>query len=634
MISKTVPAFVSGVHNLIDPENIPRDAAKNAENFFTQDGRTVLVGGRINLGPEGTVGSTTGIHIGYTGRGERVLYCKMGTIIKYFDGTVWANCITGLTEDAEYSFANYSSLAGAFTYINGVDGYWKVVNTNPGSPISVYDPTKNFKGYIIIDRGRTLLWNRQADAFGIADPTGLYGSHIDTQLVGTQYTFVNNEAIGVAPGPAYAGTLAFKGGNPFASAFGVTFVSTVAAGTETFVDNQDGTLTSNFNGTGTINYATGAYSITFSDVTLANVTSDYTWEDSNVDGITDFTHATPRVEGEGFVFPQDEGGDPIMNVLIGQDGAYYSVKQKSAYRLALSDDDSTATNEVYRKDLGLPFWRAAVSTSKGIIFINTANPTKPEMTLLTRNKFGTEVEPAIVFPHFKFADFTYDEASFSNYDRWVMVFCKQNGSENNDRILLCNLAARTVDIIGYNGKGAVQDGSALYMGDSLSKSVYQIFSGFDDMGLAIDAFWEGKDDLDDSEDLKKFRKLRFKGHIDPDQLVGVYINPDNQGYFKVGSIWGGASYVNYSESQAIGANFVGQSQVGGDDIVNAYLYLMEIKVRTGKYRQLSIKLVPEGIGYFDFEMIMRWDMLLFESRLPSAYRQKQSVSLDGQQTDQ
>lgn len=626
-MNKVIAPFLSGTHNLLDPEIIPKDAAQDSLGFVTKDGRVILAGGRQALGAEGTVGTTTGIHKGYKTTGATVLYYKNGTKIQYYDGSAWQDCITGLDADDEYVFANYSSLAGAFTFVNGPAAYYKIVNANPGSPINIYDSTKNFYGYIIMDRGRTLLWNREKDK------TGLYGSWIDRQD-STVYTTVTNEAIGSSGSTVYTGTLAFKAGSSYRNCFGVLFDATTGAGTETFTDNYDGTLTSDKGGSGTINYATGAYNITFNAVTTGAVTSDYQYENSTVHGVADFSKSATRVAGEGFLFPQDEGGDAILNVLIGQDGNYYSMKSQSAYILALEPSDTDAINEVYRKDLGLPYFRAAVSTNTGIFFINTANPTKPEMTILQRSKISGNVEPIILFNHFKFGNYTYDTAGFSTYDRWFLVFCKSEGATNNDTILMCDSKNKTVDAIPYNGRLAIQDGAHLYMASSVSRSVYEIFTGYDDMGLAIEAFWEGKDDVINDGLLAKLRKLRFKGFIDPDQVVEVYTNIDNAGYSLVGTIRGDASYVNYSESQAIGSHFVGEAQVGGDDIVNAYGYYMEIKLRTGKFRKISVKLVPTGIGYFDFDQITFWDVLGYEDRMPKSYRQKQNVSLDGSEVDQ
>ena len=220
------------------------------------------------------------------------------------------------------------------------------------------------------------------------------------------------------------------------------------------------------------------------------------------------------------------------------------------------------------------------------------------------------------------------------YDRWVLIFCATTDSLVNNRILMCNLNTNTVDVCGYFGRMAVADGANLYVGDSNTYSVYQLFTGFDDMGLSIDAFWTGKDHWFETDELKKIKRLRFKGFIDPDQVVSVYISTDGSGFSKVGEIRGDADYVNYNDVQAIGSTMVGEVQIGGDDITNSYGYFMEMKIRTPKFRTITIKLVPEEIGYFDFDTQTFWNLLQFENRIPRAYRQKQNVAIDGGATNQ
>ena len=621
-----VKQFQSGQHTILEPENIPADASQASMNFTTYNGKVVLVGGRAPLGTEGTIGKITGLHYGYQTNGDKVLYAKFGTIIKYYDGSAWQDVITGLTEDAEYSFTNYSSLAGAFTFINGIDGYYKINNANPTTYLDVYSSTKNFHGKILIDRGRTILWDRNDT--GSQDKTGLYGSKIDTQ---DSYTAVSGESIGALGSTVYSGTLAFAGGTK--NCFGLSIEGTVAAGTETFVDNFNGVLTSNYGGTGTINYITGAYSVTFSDTTTGAVTADYQWEDSNVGGLTDFTKASPRIASDGFVFPQDEGGDAILNVLVGQDGAYYSLKENSAYKLVLSADDINATNEIYRKNMGIPNWRCAVSTEKGIMFINTANPTKPQMTILVRNTTADTVEPLTIFKHFDFSDYDFSDSAMMTFDRWAIVFCKKSGSLNNDTMLMCDVSTMSVDVVGYGGRMGVKDEDDLFIGSPLTKSVYQVFDDFDDDGSTIDNFWTGKDEVFGTENLKKSRKLRLKGLISKNQTVKVYVDYDGEGFEWVGSIVGSGTYVDFGTSYAIGGPLVGVGEVGGGESPLSYEYFMELKLKTPKYRKRTIKLEATGYGYFDFNMIMDWDILLFENRLPKAKRSKQNVSLDGLTTN-
>ncbi len=56
---------------------------------------------------------------------------------------------------------------------------------------------------------------------------------------------------------------------------GTVEIVEIAAANETFTDNGDGTLTGDQGGSGTIDYATGAFDLTFAAVSTGNVTADY-----------------------------------------------------------------------------------------------------------------------------------------------------------------------------------------------------------------------------------------------------------------------------------------------------------------------------------------------------------------------
>ena len=617
-------SFSKGVHNLLSSEIIPKDAARDSLNWYTQDGKIVLIAGKVIVGASGVAGSVTGEHLGYKTDGTKVHYRKIGTIIQYFDGTTWQNIITGLTSSADYSFTNYSSLAGAFTYIFGIDGIYKINNAQPASVLSMYLSTKNFKGKAFIDKGRSFLWGRAEDK------TGLYGSYIDRQN-STVYTQVTAEAT-----TSMGGTLVFKGANPRANCFGILL--TITASGEVYTDNYLGILTGSLGGTGTINYVTGVYTVSNAGVGTVN----YQWEDSNAKGVTDFSKSATRLAGEGFVFPQDEGGDEILAVVIGQDG-YYSIKRNSAYHLVLDAADLGQTdfiNEVYRKQIGIQSYRGALSTSLGIVFINTSNQAKPEMTILQRDFGSNNVNPKVLFPHFKFANYLYDDCTIQTYDRYILVFCKTLTAVNNDTVLMCDITNGTVDVTDYEGRTAVTDGTALYIGSSSVQSVYQLFSGFDDDGFSIENQWTGKDEHYGGENnrlgrsLKKFRYIRLKGSISVDQSLSVYIAYDNLDPLLVGTIVGSASYVDSANPQTIGSDYVGASRIAGDATTDIFPYLMEIKLRkVPKFRKRAVKFVALGVGYVDVNYQMDREIEEFEGRLPAANREKQNVSVDGLTND-
>jgi len=605
-----IKLFSKGIHNTLIDTEIPREASSGSYNWITQSGRIILAGGRQLVGTAGVIGKINGLWTGYKTNGDKVIYRKTADKIQYFDGTDWADILTSLT-DTDISFANYSSLAGAFTLINGADGFWLINNANPDSAVDLYDSAKNFKGYIIIDKGRCLLWNRDKDK------TGLYGSYIDLQN-STVYTTVTAEAI-AGSGTGRSGTLAFKASGAKRVCFGVTFTD----GTETFTDNYDGTLTGSAGGTGTINYATGAYDITF-NASAVTVTSTYQWQDFTAHGLADFTKSATRLAGEGFQFPQDEGGDAILNVLIGQDGAYYSIKSQSAYRLAIEAVDTNATNDVYRKDLGLPNWRCAISTSKGIVFINNANPVNPVLTILRKNELGDSVEPYVLCPQFNFALYNYEDACIDTYDRYVIIACKTLDADENNTILFCNLADNTVDIVKYEARVFTKDGIKLYVGSPITQDVYQILVGFDDESLAIENEWISKGETYGTDLLKKFKRLRFKGIIDPDQNIEVWGDFDNAGFSLLATIEGSADYVDYSNPQTIGSNFIGGAQIGGDDMSTAYPFICELRVRMTKFNKRNLKFIATGIGYAELQNFVDFDILPYENKLAKKYRTKRT----------
>jgi len=604
-----VRAFSRGIHDLFSDEIIPQDALSHAQGWITKNGNLEFARGRKLEGNVGTTGSCSDIHTGYTVRGTAVKFKKSGTTIKTLVGATWTDVITGLTEDAPTSFSNYTSLAGAFVYIYSTDGIYKIVTANPTSFTSLYDAAKNFKGTAFIDKGRAILWGREKDK------TGLYGSWIDAQD-STTYTTITGEAT-----VSLGGTLAFKSAGATRTCFAVTI--TITAGGQVFSDNYDGTLTGSAGGTGTINYTSGVYTLSASGVG----TAVYQWENTNAKGVTDFTYTLTRVASEGFVFPQDIGGDGIQ-VVIPLDGKYFSLKERSVYTLSINETDLLADNQVFRSNIGVPSRKAAVATSKGIIFIDVANGENPVMRFITRNPVGDNFDTLPIFPQFNFANYSYADAALTVYGDYVLVACKSSGATANDTILLCNYVNDTVDILPYESKCFTQHAGNLYAGDSLSTSSYQILNGFDDLGYVIENFAQTKAETFEIDDLKKIKKLRLKGLISTGQNYSVYGSFDDAGFQLLGTVSGDATYVDMTNPNTVGLNLIGADVIGGSDSAVAYPYYCELKIKTPKFRKRHIKFVANGFGYASVESLQDFNIWTFENKIPKKSRQKQNVSIN------
>lgn len=622
------PGFTSGIQNKLPSEKIAQDAASYSSGWITEDGNIFLSYGRAIIGTDGSQGGVFGQIFAPKKDGTKVHFRKSNTKIQYFDGTTWVDVITGLTAGADYTFAPYISLAGAYLYCFGPDGLYKIATANPGSYKDMFDDAKNYKGFAIINQQRTILWNRSN---GNIDKMGLYLSKIDPQ--GTNYTTVTNEVVGTGDGvtTTFSGTLAQATGKRFV--FGCTLSMSDASitGNDSYVGTITGTGV-----TGTINYATGAYSLTFTTAPSNAVTAriTYQYEDSNTGGITDFTFSAPRVAAEGDIISQEYLGEPIQNVIVFE-GKYYSMKKTSVYELDLTNDDTNATNLVYRVDIGIPSMRAAISTGKGIVFMDTANPSKPMLSILQRNQIGNALEPVNLTPMFKWEEYDMDELVIDTYGENIILSAKTYGADNNDIMFLVNTQQKySVDIIPYGSNTFAKESGILYAGDSFSDTVYSLFTGFDDLGQVITNEWSGKDENYGDDVLKRFRYFRAKGLIDPEQVVQVYISYENGDYSLIGTIRGDADYVDRNDPQVIGGGEIGGESIGGGNATTVFPFYMQFRVRTPKFRTRKFKYVATGIGYVSIEAQTDFDVMTFEQRIPTRFRQKQHVSLDGTLTDQ
>jgi len=374
--------------------------------------------------------------------------------------------------------------------------------------------------------------------------------------------------------------------------------------------------------------------VTFNgNVTSGNVEADYQFEDSNVGGITDFTFSATRLAGEGDIIPQEFLGEPIQNLQVFE-GKYYSFKTTSVYELDLTIDDTNATNLVFRTDIGIPSKNAVTSTGSGMVFMDTGNPDQPILSILRRNPVGGNLEPINLTPLFDWSVYEFDQCAIDTWSEYIVVSARTPDSTVNNRTFLVNTTQKfSVDITFYGANTFAKDDGLLFIGDAVTESVYQIFSGFDDLGDIIENQWTGKDETYGSERLKRTRYLRFKGLIDKSQSVQVFENLDDAGFTLIGTIVGTGSYVDFIDAQVVGSNMVGTQTVGGGDPAEAFPFFMQIRTRLPKFRTRKLRFKAIGIGFVSIQWQMDYDIITYEQKIPRRFRQKQHVSLDGLVTD-
>lgn len=608
-----IETFGLGIHDIIESDKIKPGAASASLGWVTKDTSIELARGSIIYGDESTAfGQIKGYIIAKRNDGTRVHFRKNSTAIQYLNSSdVWTNIITSLVAADWYDFNEYISNAGSFVFITGPGGCFKVPIANPDSAIVLTDITKSPTGtadygHSLISDSRMFTWNL------IKNRVAIFLSYVDS----IDYTDVSSEAVGSSGSTNYTGTLAFKAGGSTRSCFNIVFTD----GTQTLVDDNNGGFTGD--GSGTINYATGAYNITFSVTTTGAVTSDYTWEDSNAGGITDFTFSSPtRGAGEGDVIPQEVGGPRIQNI-IPLTGNYYSIKDNAAYELNLTNDDTNATNKVYNAHIGSLYHKSSIATSVGIVYMDTSNPEVPKLMRLEYNVTGDKLIPREIAPHFDFSKYVWDECFMRTYGEDI-IFTGKDGRNYNNRLFRWNSRLKSVDIHPYRAQTLDADQGVLYAGDSLTQNVSKIFNGFDDEGQGIENFWDGNAERFGTSKLTRYKWQELKGYISIDQEIEVYASYDNGAFQLIGTICGSASYIDKTQSVTIGSTEAGSNEVGGGGSgITAYYYEHEFKARTPKFEKRILRYKTTGIGFASVSFSDEKEVQLSGSsrRVPKKYR--------------
>src|SRR2546427_8154606 len=369
-----------GIISSVSGEKIPEGAAADSLNWLTLgEGGIALRRGYARLGAtENGAGAITGLGIGTKLDNTQVVFRTYARKIEYYDTVtddwieIGSNTLPADASGEDVTFSPYKSLAGAVFYLSSPNSsIYKIMVANPGSITDLL--STSYRGKIIIKQNRLFLWDRKQGA--ITDKTRVHLSYIDKDEV-SDYTAVTGEALGSSGSLAYTGTLAFKGGGSKRTCFAVSITDT----SETFYDDGNGVLVGSAGGTGTINYTTGAYSVTFAVAAVGAVTATYYWEDSTSTGLADFTYSSPtRIAGQGVFFIQNEGG--ALQAVLTYNDVEYCFHEDMTWALTLTRDDTDATNLLFRRKVGIPNHRAAVATGRGIYYMDDIDQNDPQLRL-------------------------------------------------------------------------------------------------------------------------------------------------------------------------------------------------------------------------------------------------------------
>lgn len=458
--------------------------------------------------------------------------------------------------------------------------------------------------YYVISTGLT------ANAFQFSASLG--GSAVNTSgsQSGTHSLYSMGEFVGASGSTVYSGTLADVTGLRTCLAVSIT------DGTQTVSDDRNGAFTGD--GTGTINYTTGAYSVTFDSATTAAVSAGYSWEDSTEEGLADFTYSATRTATQGFFLPQPTGGD-IRDILFYKN-AGYSIHDNAVWLVTIDDDDLAVSNVIHRVNVGMSSVRAAVEAGEGIYFVDDSNPSKPTFSLLSLDSTNAEVVPSVFSYSLDLSGYDFSEAAAVKWGDFVLFFGKVTGAAANNRLFAYNRLWKSLDILEYYGSCAADNDGELWVGDSATNNVYKAFAGHTANGSLVRNYWEGKLSQVGLDEIKKFKRLTLKGQIGAAQSIQVSISYDGGAFSSLGSVEGTGDYVSAS-STSVGSTMVGSAEIGGGSSgTEAYDYVREFRVRSGRFDRAKLRFEATGVGYASVSELEYYDVTGYGQKNLKSFR--------------
>lgn len=379
---------------------------------------------------------------------------------------------------------------------------------------------------------------------------------------------------------------------------------------EVFLDNYDGTLTSNLGGTGTINYSTRVYSITFNTapINTSPINFKYYWEDSLTQGIFDFTFSGTRTNGQGSIFTQFDGSGALYAVWPIAD-VEYCFHTLKVYQLQLTSNDTNANNLVYRQNVGIPYWRAAWPTGDGIVYLDIFNQVQPKIRALELTQATTNTNPTItpvsLSDALDISGYGFDKCVVFEFGDYYMVFAKNttNGvvDSANDICFLYNKISGFWDILDYKAACAAIYNGTLLLGDSISPNVFTVFSGYDDDGDVITNHWKESPNNLGIEGQKSFMKFRVRGKIQRSQKIDVYFSYDGGNPIKVYTITGTGTGVNLGNQTTVGSYTVGSKIYGGGGTISAFSFEVEFPVGSPRFEYVQVMFQATDIGWAEID---------------------------------
>ncbi len=380
---------------------------------------------------------------------------------------------------------------------------------------------------------------------------------------------------------------------------------------EYWTDDGNGNMVSSAGGTGTINYGTGALSLTFVTAPLNAtniVVQYYVW--SPLTGIESFVPNAGIGAATAYIWVQRDGGGPLQSVqpFAGSNFCFHTFRT-----WVENTDPNTVTNSSsipYRNNIGAAFYKAAAATGDGIIFMDLSVPSDPRFQLLAiaPNTSATTIEPFNLGLDIDFSLYAFNYCVVFEFDFYYIVSCQSfvNGAARtfNDAMFIQDKRSNYWSKLDYEVSQLAQYNGTLIGGSSVSPNVFTLFSGFDDDGSNINNYWTSPILDLDFPGLKTSNRFVIEGLIQNAQTLQIWVSYDESTFSLAQTINGTDPCVSQGNPQLVGNNTVGSTTVGAG-AVYANPFLLDFRLASPYYQYIQVKFIAIGIGYIEVD---RWHL--------------------------
>lgn len=387
-------------------------------------------------------------------------------------------------------------------------------------------------------------------------------------------------------------------------------------------DDGMGVLTTSDGSAGTVNYSSGAVTLTFitAPPNGSPIPTTYYWEDSYADGLAKFSPLSSAAgDGLSHYLPQPGIGAAKNVSMYG--GSAFCVHGQGVNQVTFDQYLDPASNTVFRATSGPSSKLAAAATADGIYYVDDASGSDVHLRVIrTINSAGSVyVDNPSVSKNVILKDYGFSSASVAVKGDLVAVACAADSGTVNDTVFVFDRRLGNVMRLSYPAKHLATYGAELVYGDVAQGSVWTLLDGTLFSGEPTDNYWISGDHDAGYDGIKRARHLWVEGRMAQSQELVFEANCDNTGWSEIGRISGTDSQVDDTASGAVGDDEIGATEVGLYDSEPSFHFNVAFSWNI-KYRKARLKVEAVGVGPAFIDCLQHHDVRLCGSRLPQKYR--------------